>query len=67
MAHRLGVYGYVQNLPSGDVLVVAEGNDAALKKFAEWLEEGPPSARVRSVDIEWRDTRTGYPSFTVEH
>jgi acylphosphatase len=67
MASRLGLRGYVQNLPDGSVRVEAEGGEAGLRRFAEWLETGPPSARVSSVDVQWRDTTVGYPAFTVEY
>ena len=66
MAHRLGVRGYVQNLANGSVQVEAEGNEAAVREFAAWLQKGPPSARVGSVDISWRQSTVGYASFTVE-
>ncbi len=67
MALRLGVCGYVQNLADGNVLVRAEGNKVALTTFAQWLQKGPPSARVGTVDLRWGQTPTGYASFTVEY
>lgn len=66
MAHRLGVYGYVMNLADGSVRVEAEGSEAAVRKFAEWLKKGPPSARVGTVDLSWRQSLVGYASFTIE-
>jgi acylphosphatase len=66
VAHRFGVYGYVMNQPDGTVKVVCEGPSAATRKMLEWLDHGPPSARVTTVDTEWYWSRRGYSSFTVE-
>ena len=48
-ARRLGLSGWVQNLPDGDVEVRAEGNAQKLEELLQWLKSGPPSARVDSV------------------
>jgi acylphosphatase len=47
---RLG--GWVKNLPDGRVEAVANGPLEALTEFAAWLWQGPPSARVTSVQVE---------------
>ena len=49
-AERLGLRGWVRNLPDGRVEVVAEGTDRPLGKLLVWCREGPPLARV--LDIE---------------
>jgi acylphosphatase len=66
MAHRLNLRGYVQNLPDGSVRVECEGQQAAVEQMAKWLRKGPPSARVTSVDLQWKPARSGYSTFTVE-
>jgi len=65
MAHRLGVRGYVQNLPDGTVRVVCEGPRKAVDEMEAWLKKGPPSARVTRVDVQ-QSAAGGYPAFTVE-
>lgn len=50
VAERLGVSGWVANRPDGTVSVHAEGPDAALEALGAWLEAGPASARVDSVE-----------------
>lgn len=67
MAHRLNVRGYVQNLPDGSVRVECEGDPAAVGKMAEWLRKGPSSAYVTDVDLRYKDQKSGYTTFTVEH
>jgi acylphosphatase len=49
VAERLGVTGYVRNLPSGDVEVHAEADDVTLNLFKQELERGPRMARVTDV------------------
>jgi len=48
-AERLGISGYVKNLPNGDVEVLASGTDAALAELTHWLHDGPPLSKVSEV------------------
>jgi acylphosphatase len=54
-ARRLGLAGFVRNLPDGRVEVVAEGERAALERLVAALRTGPPSAEVQDVRVEWSD------------
>ena len=47
---RLGLAGWARNLPDGAVEVVAAGDAAAVERMVAWCRQGPPSARVSSVD-----------------
>ena len=49
-AYRLGLCGWVRNTATGDVEGVAEGEPAALERFAAWLSRGPARAAVLGVD-----------------
>jgi len=51
-ARELGVMGWVRNGPDGEVLVHAEGAEAAVAELTEFLREGLPGARVEAVDAE---------------
>ncbi|OAX61992.1 acylphosphatase [Xanthomonas graminis] len=48
-ALALGLDGRARNLADGRVEVVAAGEAAALEALAEWLQHGPPAARVEQV------------------
>ncbi len=48
-AVRLGVCGWVRNLPDGRVEALAHGTAEQLVAFEAWLHEGPPLARVSEV------------------
>ncbi len=54
-ARRLGLAGFVRNLPDGRVEVVAEGERAALERLVAAFRTGPPSAEVQDVRVEWSD------------
>ena len=51
-AERLGVHGWVRNLPDGRVEAVIEGGAAAVDGLVAWMHQGPPSARVDDVTVE---------------
>lgn len=52
-ARRLGVAGWVRNLPDGRVEVLAEGSKAALDGLVAFCRRGPPAARVEDVAAAW--------------
>ena len=66
-ALELGVRGYVRNLWSGGVEIVAEGEDAAVDALIAWAHEGPPWAHVTGVDIEPLPPGEEFRGFNVRH
>ncbi|GIW39526.1 MAG: acylphosphatase [Candidatus Binatia bacterium] len=66
-ARRLGLTGWVRNLPDGRVEIVAEGDPERIERFVRWCHEGPPGALVTHVEEErlpasgeFRDFRITY-------
>ena len=57
-ARRLGLAGWVRNLPDGAVELAAEGPSEALDALIAWCWKGPPLARVDDIKIE-RGEATG--------
>lgn len=51
-ADRLGVDGWVRNLPDGRVEALAAGEDEAVEAFIEAVRKGPVLARVSGLDVE---------------
>lgn len=49
-AERLGVVGWVRNLPDGTVESVAEAAPEVLQEFIRWCHKGPSAARVLGVE-----------------
>lgn len=54
-AERLGVAGFVRNLPGGEVLAEVEGEPDAVGAMLEWLCTGPRGARVDELGSEGID------------
>ena len=50
---RLGLSGWVRNLPDGSVELEAEGPRALLEALLAWCAVGPPGARVVGVEPHW--------------
>ncbi len=64
-ADRLGLTGWVRNLPDGSVEAVAEGTSEAVRGLLDWCRQGPPAAEVAAVDIEWTDASGEFLRFEV--
>ena len=54
-ARELGIAGWVRNLPSGDVEVLASAGEDQIGSLRSWLTRGPPLADV--TKIEEKQTR----------
>jgi acylphosphatase len=63
-AHELGALGWVRNGEDGDVLVHAEGEEAAVEGLVEFLEKGPRGAQVDGIEIE-RVKPEGHEQFAI--
>lgn len=50
-ATKLGVKGYAKNREDSSVEVVASAGDEMLEKFAQWLHQGSPAAKVERVIV----------------
>ena len=61
----LGIKGHVENLADGNVRIVAEGTTENLEKLIEWCGEGPPRAKVESVELKWMPPEGGFTDFRI--
>ena len=48
-ARKLGLRGYVKNLPNGSVFIEAEGLEDKLYELLEFSKKGPKHARVDHI------------------
>ena len=63
-ATRLGVAGWVENLPDGRVEAVFEGDPDRVGEAVAWCESGPSSAQVDDVSVQ-DETPEGLSGFEV--
>ncbi len=49
---RLGLVGWVKNLPNGDVEAEAEGDEAQVAEFVKSMRRGPATSRVLSCQVD---------------
>jgi acylphosphatase len=66
-AQHHGATGYVRNLPSGQVEVVAEGDRTLLEGFLADLRRGPRGSRVDSVLVTWEAPRGDFRDFSLRY
>jgi acylphosphatase len=64
-ARRLGLTGFVRNLPDRRVEIVAEGDQGALETFVAAMREGPQGSIVRDVRVGWTDEPAGEREFSI--
>lgn len=65
-AEELGLTGYVENRSDGTVFLEVEGAEVDVREFLMWAEEGPPQARVETVEhLEFDDTK-GFRRFDIK-
>lgn len=64
-ARRLGVVGWVTNDRDGSVGGFVQGDEARVAQFRQWLDHGPPQARVEAVEFVPADPQPQLASFLV--
>ncbi len=65
-AERLGLVGWVRNLPDGSVEALAEGPPEAVRLFVAWCQHGPNGAHVDSLATA-PETSCGAHDFFIAH
>ena len=50
-AQRLGLTGWVKNMPDGSVEARLEGTLPQVEEMMRWMREGPPLARVDGIAV----------------
>lgn len=64
-ARALRLSGSVRNLPSGQVEVIAEGEEEDLHHLIALLRQGPAAARVNAVEVKWEEATGAYSIFYI--
>ena len=64
-AKEIGLNGYVQNLGSGEVLTVVEGQIALIEDLFEKIKIGPSHAYVKNCNILWDEVKNEFNNFEI--
>jgi acylphosphatase len=62
-----GITGFVRNVPTGEVEVMAEGEADAMTRFERVIRQGPSRARVDDVVTEILAPTGKFTAFTARH
>jgi acylphosphatase len=65
IGQKSDLVGYTQNSPDGTVIVVCQGEEKAIKKFAKSLKIRNGDIKVDKVDVKWSKTLGEFKYFEV--
>jgi acylphosphatase len=65
LARRLGIVGWVRNLPDGRVEATAEGEKSRIEELIQFCQAGPVGAKVQGVEVEWSDSTGEFHGFKI--
>ncbi|WP_038057379.1 acylphosphatase [Thermodesulfobacterium hydrogeniphilum] len=66
-AKKLGVKGWVRNLPDGRVEAVFEGEDGAVDQMIAWCHKGSPHAKVTKVEVIEEPYKGEFTDFEIRY
>lgn len=64
-AKKMGVNGWVKNLPDGRVEAVLQGQRELLEHMIRRLKKGPFIAKVENIDVRWEEVKDTFEAFEV--
>ncbi len=69
-AQKIGLVGWVKNMPDETVKIIAQGEKEKIDKLLVWCREGSEIAKVEDVKVNWselgEDTEI-YQEFEIEY
>ena len=66
-ARHLGVVGWVKNLKNSQVEVVAEAEEAVLRKFLEVIRTGSMKNFINRADVSWSNATDAFTEFDIRY
>ncbi len=66
-ADRLGLKGFVRNLPDGRVEAVFEGEEGAIEDMIRWCHVGSPYAKVSGVEFHEEPYTGEFSRFEIRY
>jgi len=65
-ARQMGISGYARNLTDGRVEVLAQGSQAVVEAFIQWLWIGSSASKVTAVEVRDQAATQPREGFTCE-
>lgn len=65
-AQKLSLKGFTQNLFTGEVLTVVEGEKVIVEEMIMKLKVGPMHAAVKSCKVDWQEPKNEFTDFEVK-
>jgi len=59
--------GWAKNTFDGNVEVVLEGEESAVKQVVKWCHSGPSEAEVKKVDEKWEKATGEFQDFSIQY
>lgn len=66
-ADRLGVKGWVRNLPDGRVEALFEGEESLVEEMIKWCHKGSPYSVVTNVEVIEEPYRGEFHDFKIRY
>lgn len=66
VAMKLGLTGYVKNMPDGSVYIEAEGPENKLLELLEFSKKGPEYAHIENIEYEFKNAEELFEGFGFE-
>ncbi len=66
-AERLGLKGWVRNLPDGRVEALFEGKEEAIEKMLRWCHQGSPASVVTKVEVSEEPWTGEFKDFKIRY
>jgi acylphosphatase len=64
-ARKLGLTGWVANIPDGSVEAVVQGEKQRIEMLIQDCQRGPYLAEVRDIQVRWEEAGTLFDDFTI--
>ncbi|MFA5906931.1 MAG: acylphosphatase [Desulfobacula sp.] len=64
-ADRIGIKGWVRNLPDRSVEAILQGDPEKVTRMTDWCKKGPPLSRVDHVDTEADTILSDFETFDI--
>lgn len=66
-AVKLGLTGWVRNLPDGSVEALVQGEKEKIEILIGKCRKGPFLSEVEKVDVVWEDKKEIFSDFSIRH